>query len=76
MSLNWLLLILAVALFAVGALRFDVLAARWRQLFGAPRAVRQTAGGQPAPPAPPAAGKLTHPTPAAKPAIRRSGKRS
>ncbi len=38
-TLTWLLLIAAVLLIGLGAVRFDMLAARWRELFiGTPRA--------------------------------------
>jgi hypothetical protein len=72
MNLTWLLLILAVALIAIGTLRFDVLVARWRELFGKAPAVRDP---PPAHPAPPAAGMQPHDAPLPKPPIHRSGKR-
>jgi len=34
MTLTWLLLILAVVLIGLGALRLDMLVARWRELMG------------------------------------------
>jgi hypothetical protein len=37
-TLTWLLLIVAAILIVLGAVRFDVIAARWRELFiGTPR---------------------------------------
>jgi hypothetical protein len=64
--------LLAEALLVLGALRFDVLVARWRQLFGAQPAVREP------PPEhghPPAAGLKPHDSRVQKPSIHRSGKR-
>lgn len=76
MSLTWLLLILAVALFVLGAMRFDLIAARWRELMGRPR----NAGD--VPPAgplteevPPNTGLHPHTAPAHKPDFHRSGRR-
>lgn len=76
MNLTWLLLILAVALIALGALRFDVLVARWRELTGRPRSPGE------APPASPAAERVPgnpglhpHAAPAHKPDFHRSGRR-
>lgn len=74
MNLTWLLLILAVALIALGALRFDVLVARWRELTGRPRnpaglppaAAERTAGNP---------GLHPHAAPAHKPDFHRSGRR-
>ena len=73
MTLTWLLLIGAVTLLAVGALRWDLLVARWREFTAARRAV---------PLAPPAVDRVTghtglhpHPAPVHKPAYRRSGRR-
>lgn len=75
MSLTWLLLILAIALIALGALRYDLLVARWRELMGRPPA------GQ-APPSPPGAaaqpqgsGARAHADVVHKPGFHRSGKR-
>lgn len=76
MNLTWLLLILAVALIALGALRFDMLVARWRELMGRPRNPGE------APPAGPAVERLPgnpgphpHAAPAHKPDFHRSGRR-
>ncbi|MFT7776149.1 hypothetical protein [Roseateles sp.] len=76
MNMTWLLLILAVALIALGALRFDVLLARWRELTG-----RQPGVGG-APPPDPAAerqpgntGLRPHAAPTHKPDFHRSGRR-
>ena len=73
MTLTWLLLIGAVALLVIGALRWDLLVARWREL---------TAPRQATPQAPPAVDRITghvglhpHPAPIHKPAYRRSGRR-
>lgn len=44
-NLTWLLLIVAAALIVFGAVRFDMIVARWRELFiGSPKP------GQPPPP--------------------------
>jgi hypothetical protein len=73
MTLTWLLLIGAVALLVTGALRWDVLVARWRELTDAQRR---------APQPPPAVDGVTghpglhpHAAPIHKPAYRRSGRR-
>ena len=73
MTLTWLLLIGAVALLAIGALRWDLFVARWREL---------TAPRRAAPQAPPAIDRVTghaglhpHAAPVQKPAYRRSGRR-
>lgn len=73
MTLTWLLLIAAVALLAIGALRWDLLVARWRELT-APRRVKSEA--------PPTVDRLTgasglhpHAAPTTKPAYHRSGRR-
>ncbi|MFT7722385.1 MAG: hypothetical protein QM788_06100 [Roseateles sp.] len=73
MDLTWLLLILAVALLALGALRFDVLLARWRQFFGTPPTPpRPPAGSTPVPDHP---GAHPHEAPPRKPGFHRSGRR-
>lgn len=73
MTLTWLLLILAVALIALGALRWDLVLARWRELTGT-----QRRDGN----APPVADRLPanpglhpHAAPAHKPGFHRSGRR-
>lgn len=71
-TLTWLLLIAAVVLIAFGATRFDLLAARWREVFGNPPPPHD------APPAPrwtPAQGFQPHEAPMHKPAFHRSGRR-
>ncbi len=72
MSLSWLLLILALALVALGALRWDLLVARWRELTATAPAVREPPPSGPARPEP---GPQAHEAPPRKPAIHRSGKR-
>ncbi|RZL38522.1 MAG: hypothetical protein EOP35_05615 [Rubrivivax sp.] len=76
MSLTWLLLILAIALFVLGAVRFDLVLARWRELMGAPQIVRH------APPVEAVVERPPHnigPQPQAarvnKPGFHRSGRR-
>ena len=76
MTLTWTLLILAVALIVLGALRFDVLVARWRELLGRPAAGREP------PPAGPLVEQLPenrgpqpHAAPPRKPDFHRSGRR-
>ena len=76
MNLTWLLLILAVVLIGLGALRFDMLVARWRELMG------QAPAGREPPPTGPLVEQLPenpglhpHATPARKPGYHRSGKR-
>lgn len=76
MNLTWLLLILAVALIALGALRFDVLVARWRELVGRPSGM----GKVPPPdlavePPPDNPGPRAHAAPPHKPDFHRSGRR-
>ncbi|RTL34651.1 MAG: hypothetical protein EKK53_25640 [Burkholderiales bacterium] len=73
MTLTWLLLIAAVALLVIGALRWDLLVARWRELATprpgtpqAPSAVDHRADH---------AGLHPHAAPVHKPALRRSGRR-
>lgn len=73
MTLTWLLLIAVVAVFVIGALRFDLLAARWRELM-APRQEAQAS--------PPAVDRVhahtglqPHAAPAHKPDFHRSGRR-
>lgn len=71
-TLTWLLVIAAAALIVFGATRFDVLAARWREVFGDPPPPHD------APPAPrwtAAQGLRPHAAPVHKPAFHRSGKR-
>ncbi len=76
MSLTWLLLILAVALIALGALRFDVLVARWRELMGHPVAGREPPPGRPlVEQLPENPGLHPHAAPPAKPPFHRSGRR-
>jgi len=71
-TLLLLLLIVAVACIAFGAVRFDLLAARWRDAFKGP---------PPPPHAPPAprrtaaTGLRPHEAPVHKPAFHRSGHR-
>lgn len=72
MSLTWMLLILAAALIIIGALRFDVLMARWREIFKAAPVVREP---PPATPLQSNAGLHPHAAPPQKPAFHRSGKR-
>lgn len=76
MNLTWLLLILAVAILVLGALRFDVLVARWRELTGRP------AGVGAVPPAGPEVERVPgnpglhpHAVPPHKPGFHRSGRR-
>ena len=76
MSLTWMLLILAVALFVLGALRFDLIATRWRELMGRPDHLGD------APPDGPLVETLPlntglhpHAAPANKPGFHRSGHR-
>ena len=71
-TLTWLLLIAAAILILFGAVRFDLLAARWRDIFRGPPAPHD------APPAPqdrPAVGLRPHDAPVHKPAFHRSGRR-
>ena len=71
-NLTLLLIIVAVALIAFGAVRFDLLAARWRDAFKGPPPPHD------APPAPhltPATGLRPHDAPMHKPAYHRSGRR-
>lgn len=74
MDPNLLLLVIVVllALIAFGAVRFDLLAAHWRDTFKGPPQPHE------APPAPrhtPAIGLHPHPGPVQKPAFHRSGRR-
>lgn len=76
MNLTWLLLILAVALLVLGALRFDVLVARWREL------TKRNQGLANAPPTGPEVERLPenpgmhpHATPPHKADYHRSGRR-
>lgn len=71
-TLTWLLLIVVAALIVVGATRFDLLAARWRELLGNAPAVRDA---PPAAPAPQSQGFRPHDAPVHKPAFHRSGRR-
>jgi len=74
MTLTSLLLILALALLALGALRFDVLLARWRELVGPPPGTHGSVPpGTQAPPQ--GTGLRPHAAPAHKPAFHRSGRR-
>jgi hypothetical protein len=75
MTLTWLLLILAVALIALGALRVDVLVARWRELTGRPPAGQAPPVMPTAPPAPHGTGPHAHAEPVHKPGYHRSGRR-
>lgn len=76
MTLTWLLLILAVVLIGLGALRFDMLVARWRELVG-----QASASREPPPPGPLVEqlpenpGLHPHAAPARKPDFHRSGRR-
>ena len=76
MNLSWLLLILVVALLVLGALRFDVLVARWRELVGRPA---HAGDAQPPGPAverlPDNTGLHPHQAPPHKPDFHRSGRR-
>ncbi len=73
MNLTWLLLILAVVLLALGVLRWDMLVARWRELFGAPTAPPQAPHGDA--PSPDNPGLHPHTAPPRKPDFHRSGRR-
>ncbi|MCE4555683.1 hypothetical protein [Pelomonas cellulosilytica] len=75
MTLTWLLLILAVALAALGALRFDVLVARWRELMGQPPAGQAPPVTPAAQPTPQGTGAHAHAAPVHKPDFHRSGRR-
>ncbi|HEY1132544.1 MAG TPA: hypothetical protein VGF12_24265 [Roseateles sp.] len=76
MNLTWLLLILAVALIALGALRFDVLVARWRELTGRPPGVGKAPPPDPGTePQPGSTGLRPHAAPPHKPDFHRSGRR-
>lgn len=71
-TLTWLLLIAAVALIVFGATRFDLLAARWREIVGDPPPPHDA---PPAPRRPEAQGFKPHEGPVHKPAFHRSGRR-
>lgn len=71
-TLTWLLLIAAAVLILFGAVRFDLLAARWRDVFRGPPPPHDT---PPAPRAKPATGLHPHEAPPQKPAFHRSGRR-
>jgi len=72
-TLTWLLLIVVVALIVIGAVRFDLLAARWQELFGGTPSIRDA---PPTPPSEPAQGLKPHEPPVhKKPAFHRSGRR-
>lgn len=73
MTLTWLLLILAVALIALGALRFDVLVARWRELVGKPALTPEA--GPVVDHVPGNRGLHPHAAPPHKPGFHRSGRR-
>ena len=76
MSLTWTLLILAVALFVLGALRFDLIVARWRELMGRPGNPGDTPPDGPlVETLPPNTGLRPHDAPTAKPGCHRSGHR-
>ena len=76
MTLTWLLLILAVALIALGALRWDMLVARWRELVGSPRTgVEPPPAGPVVETLPAHAGLQPHTAPVHKPGFHRSGRR-
>ncbi len=71
-TLTWLLVIAAAALIVFGAVRFDLLAARWHDLFATPRVPHD------APPSPrrsPGPALRRHEAPVHKPAFHRSGRR-
>lgn len=72
MSLTWLLLIVVAALIVAGATRFDVLAARWRELFGRPPTMPDA---PPASPTPHGLGLRPHDAPVQRPGFHRSGRR-
>ncbi|MDG0856822.1 hypothetical protein [Roseateles puraquae] len=73
MNFTWLLLIAAAALLVIGALRWDLLVARWRELTGFDRQPAE------APPAldrvPGNPGLRPHAAPVHKPGFHRSGRR-
>lgn len=73
MTLTWLLLILAIVLIALGALRWDMLVARWRELVGSPPRVVEPPPVLERLPGHP--GLHPHAAPVPKPAFRRSGRR-
>lgn len=76
MSLSGWLLILAVTLLALGALRFDVLLARWRELVGhTPPAGHVPPVPPGSEPAPHSTGLHPHGAPTHKPGFHRSGRR-
>jgi hypothetical protein len=74
MTLTWLLLILAALLIVLGALRFEVLLARWRELVGPPAGMVPPIDAAAAPP-PHNTGLHPHNAPTRKPAFHRSGRR-
>lgn len=70
---TWLALLVVVIAFAAAVLRFDVLLARWRELF--PPADTLSPGTGHAPP-PQGEGLHPHAAPVQRPPIHRSGKRN
>ncbi|MBV8033954.1 hypothetical protein [Roseateles sp.] len=76
MNLTWLLLILAIALIVLGALRFDVLVARWRELTDRPPGMGEAPPPGPTAERPPGnPGLHPHAAPPQKPDFHRSGRR-
>lgn len=71
-TLTWLLVLAAAALIVFGAVRFDLLTLRWRDLFNAPPPPHDA---PPRPRATAATGLRPHPSPVHKPAFHRSGRR-
>jgi hypothetical protein len=75
-TLTWLLLVAAVILIGLGATRFDLLGARWREFLGKPPCAEEEEEELPARPAPRSQGMRPHqPPPPHKPAFHRSGRR-
>ena len=68
---TWLALLVVVVAFAAAVLRFDVLLARWRELFAPPASQGPTVDQPP----PHGEGMHPHAAPVQRPAIHRSGKR-
>jgi hypothetical protein len=72
-NLLFLVLIVVVALIAFGAVRFDLLVARWRELVSRPDALPEAPPA--APPMPHGSGLRPHEAPAQRPGFHRSGRR-
>ena len=73
LTLTWLLLLAAAVLILFGAVRFDLLSARWREVMG-----RESPPPHDAPPAPrwtATQGFQPHDAPVHKPAFHRTGRR-